>query len=354
MVRGMLVATCTAMTTQDVVDEISHFRQLQSENRGRGLIVRCFVCGHDWCRELTRTLLGCESTIPTIFVHQEFVNEDGNKKRGIVLQGEVGKVHVMCMPLQRASLIVHASCLLEQRPPTSGDVVACFVQSCDQNTEFVRLLQTLQRFRKKPGNNSGVDRRGEAEMRSYGVRACANLQTSAGDVGPYSSGEKSYVAKCEEAMVVRQIAQMMVSVGMTTFPSLIKQHGPFPGNNLSCISLGGTCFSAAHVTVNAVVDRHVDEYDLLGSLIAWGESCRVFGGGFVLLDFLLSVRLRSFTIMHVDSKRWEHGSVPPVCGLGGARFGVALANCTKTITRARNQCAENGSYPFGNDQLYLL
>jgi len=355
MVRGVYVMSVSVNSAADMVSEIDKAIRMIGTNRGLshtkvvGVIVRCFVANREWTIQLRTELLGGDPNIdiPAVFVYR---SEEAN------ITGVLERVQAMCLHLENSGLIIDAARMVNGDELTVRDVIGCFVQiSGPSHNKFVGLCEELLSFRRRPTNGSGKKKRGEADMWSYGVRACANLQTSGGDVSPYRSGEKCEVAKYEEALVVKQLTSSLVSTALEVYPNVIHEHGPYPGKNLSCISLGGTCFSGAHVTANAGIKRHFDPYDVVGTLIGWCESGSVLGGGFVLLGCLLTLKLRDYSIMHLKSSTWEHGSVAPLSKNGGIRYGVALANHSRTLTRARNQCEdENSELPFGYDQLYVL
>jgi len=355
MVRGVYVISVSVDSEAGMLTEIHEAIKMIGTNKGvshrqvLGVIVRCFVANREWTVQLRTELLGGDPKIdiPAVFVY---------RSEGANISGVLEQVQAMCLPLENSGLIIDAARMVNGDELTIRDVIGCFTQiSGPLHNTFVGSCEELLSFRRRPTNGSGKKKRGDADMWSYGVRACANLETSGGDVSPYRSGEKCEVAKYEEALVVKQLTSSLVSTALEVYPNVIHQHGPYPGRNLSCISLGGTCFSGAHVTANAGIKRHFDPYDVVGTLIGWCESGCVLGGGFVLLGCLLTIKLRDYSIMHLNSSTWEHGSVAPVSKNGGIRYGVALANHSRTLTRARNQCEdENSELPFGYDQLYVL
>jgi hypothetical protein len=231
MVRGVYVMSVSVNSAADVVTEIDKAIKMIGTNKGVshtkvvGVIVRCFVANREWTIQLRTELLGGDPKIyiPAVFVYR---SEEAN------ITGVLERVQAMCLHLENSGLIIDAARMVNGDVLTVRDVIGCFVQIAGpSHNKFVGSCEELLSFRRRPTNASGKKKRGEADMWSYGVRACANVETSGGDVSPYRSGEKCEVAKYEEALVVKQLTSSLVSTALEVYPKVIHEHGPYPGKN---------------------------------------------------------------------------------------------------------------------------
>lgn len=128
-------------------------------------VLRFFVTAGEWAECLSVSAVGHRRPVVIVLCHGAPVGNCTNIDRA-------------CLILDHDCIVLEGSRLLKGEGVSQGDVIMAIAHAHDDSALYKSILR-LDEITLKPCDKSGHRLRGDAAMKRFGLRACANVQTSA-------------------------------------------------------------------------------------------------------------------------------------------------------------------------------